>query len=389
MEEATQALHDAPLYADAIPDFCAALDAVRALIRKYVVVGEHEQIALTLFVAHTHFFKAAEATPYLQVTSAVKQSGKTRLLEVLELLVARPWLTGRVTPAVLNRKIHRDHPTLLLDESDAAFKQEREYGEALRGILNSGHRRGGKSSVCVARGQDYDFQDFDVFCPKVIAGIGRLPDTIEDRSIRIELHRRAVDEPIKRFRRREAVSKTEPIRDRLEALIEESLGPLTDARPQLPDELGDRAGDGWEPLLAIADLAGGHWPESARAAAVALSQAQNADDAGIEIQMLVDIRSIFDRADPDVISSARLAESLIALEERPWGDWRRGSPMTTRSLAKLLRPFGIRPRTVRLGDSTLKGYRVDQFRDAWRRYLPLAVTSDTSGTSEAAPTGET
>ena len=119
------------------------LDEICAFIRRFVLLSEAQARVAALWTAHTHAFGAAECTPYLAVTSAEKRSGKSRLLEVFNTLVAKPWFTGRVTAAVLYRKIDAEAPTLLLDESDAAFKSGEEYGEALRGILNTGHRRGG------------------------------------------------------------------------------------------------------------------------------------------------------------------------------------------------------------------------------------------------------
>jgi hypothetical protein len=154
-----------------------ALAQLVAFLRRYVVLGSEQADAVALWVVHTHAFEAAEATPYLAITSAEKESGKTRLLETLEMLVAEPWLTGRATPAVLTRKIDAEEPTLLLDESDAAFGGEKEYAEVLRGILNTGYRRGGKTSVAVATGRDFSYRDLSTFSPKAIAGIGKLPDT--------------------------------------------------------------------------------------------------------------------------------------------------------------------------------------------------------------------
>jgi len=91
--------------------------------------------------------------------SAEKRCGKTLLLEILELLVANPWLTRRATVAVLARKIDQENPTLLFDETDAAFKSGREYGEALRDILNTGLRAGGSHSICVGQGANIIYQD--------------------------------------------------------------------------------------------------------------------------------------------------------------------------------------------------------------------------------------
>jgi hypothetical protein len=156
-------------------ELALALDDVVGFVRRFVVLDEAQADAVALWTAHTHAFAAASATPYLAVTSATKESGKTRLCEALELVVARPWLTSRTTAAALARKVDKLAPTLLLDESDAAFNGDREYAEVLRGLLNSGHRRGGAVSVCVGQGASLDVRDFSTFCPKLIAGIGSLP----------------------------------------------------------------------------------------------------------------------------------------------------------------------------------------------------------------------
>ena len=185
---------------------------------------------------------AADATPYLNVTSAVKQCGKTRLLEVLEPIVPSPWLTGRVSAAVLTRKVDGETPTLLLDESDAAFKHQSEYAEALRSLLNSGYRRSGISSLCVGHGADLGYRDFSTFCPKALAGIGALPDTVSDRSIRIALKRRAPHEQVDRFRQRDAPKVGAPLRAALGEWSRSAVDALQDAAPELPPSLGDRTG---------------------------------------------------------------------------------------------------------------------------------------------------
>src|SRR5262249_31014742 len=154
---------------------------------------------------------------YLQITSATKRAGKTRLLEVLEPLVARPWLTGRTSAAALVRKVDKLSPTLLLDESDATFKGEPEYAEALRGTLNTGYRRSGKTTLCVGQGANLTFRDFSTFCPKAIAGIGELPDTVADRSIRIELKRRKTNEACRRWRARDGQAEARPLGEQLNA----------------------------------------------------------------------------------------------------------------------------------------------------------------------------
>src|SRR5919202_1265859 len=169
--------------AEGAEDGAELLERLVSFIRRYVALSEDQTILSALWIVHTHAFDAADTTPYLNIKSAEKRSGKTRFLEVLSLIAARSWLTGRVTAAVLVRKVAAQTPALLLDESDAAFKGDREYAETLRGVLNAGFRRGGVASLCVGQGANITYEDFPVYCPKAIAGIGKLPDTVADRSI--------------------------------------------------------------------------------------------------------------------------------------------------------------------------------------------------------------
>ena len=322
------------------------LDDVTRYIRRYVVLSDCQAVACTLWVAHCHAFAVAEATPYLNITSAVKQSGKTRLLEVLEPIVPVPWLTGRVSAAVLTRKVDAETPTLLLDESDAAFSHRSEYAEALRAMLNSGYRRSGISSLCVGQGAGFTYRDFSTFCPKAIAGIGALPETVRDRSIRIALKRRAPGERLARFRLRHAPRVGGPLWAQLDAWRVLACAALRDAEPETPSALGDRAADVWEPLLAIADMAGGGWPRRARGAATALSAQVSVDDDAVSIRLLQDIRQVFT---DERLGSADLVHRLTRLEDRPWADWRSGCSISQARVATLLRPFGIYPTNVKGG----------------------------------------
>jgi len=362
------------------PALAPLLDDVRALIRRYVIVDDAQADALTLWAAHTHALAAAEATPYLAVNSAEKRSGKTRLLEVLSLFVARPWFTGRVTAAVLVRKLAKETPTLLLDESDAAFKAEKEYAATLQAILNSGYRRGGCASLCVKAGGDFDLRDFPIFGPKAIAGIGGLPDTIADRAIPIALKRRAPNEAIARFRQRDAQEEARSLCEGLASWTSANIEGLTEARPDIPPELDDRAAEVWEPLFAIADAAGSDWPGRARRAAMGLSVGDGREDDSLGVRLLADIQATFDERKADRLSSGQLADALVAIEEAPWGDLR-GKPLEARTLARRLRPYGIKPHVIRIGDATPRGYERADFEDAWRRYVPIPPTSATSATS--------
>ena len=299
-----------------------------------------------------------------------KRCGKTNLLELLEMLVAKPWLTGSVSTAVLFRKIDAERPTLLLDESDATFNGNRDYAEALRGILNSGYRRGGKTSRCVQEGKNFVPRDYETFCPKAFAGIGKLPDTVADRSIPIRLTRKLPGEEVARFRRREVESETTPIREQAALWAAETADFLAEAEPSLPDALGDRQQDCTEPLLAIADAAGGEWPDRTRAALVEILAGAATEDQSDRVRLLADIRTVFISTGRDKLSSSELLGKLVHDETLTWGEFANGRPLTLIGLARLLKPFGIQPRTIREGQGTIKGYLKESFADAWARFLP-------------------
>ena len=342
-----------------------ALDRAEVFVRRFVVLTDHQADAVVLWVALTHGVAAVWAAAYLWVTSPEKQSGKTRLLEVLALPVANPWITGGTTKAALVRKLHGDHPTLLLDESDAAFNGDKEYSEALRGVLNNGYTRGKPYTTCV--GTNNTVQDFDVFGPKAIAGIGKLPDTVVDRSIPIRLKRRSRSEQVERFRERLARQEAEEIQDEIAAAVGELVEELDEATPELPEELSDRAQDIWEPLLALADAARGEWPTRARDAAKAQAGV-DVEEQTLGIQLLADIREVF--GEQEKMATEDVLAALNGLVESPWGGWSHGAGVSPRDLANKLRPYAIRSRSVRIGDKTPKGYQRSQFEDAWSRYLP-------------------
>ena len=383
---------------DPTPKLAALLVSVHGFIRQYVVLTDAQADAITLWVAHTHAFDAAESTPYLAITSAEKRSGKTLLLEVLSLIVARPWLTGRVSAAALYRRIHAERPTLLLDESDSAFKSGEEYAESLRGVLNTGYRRSGSTTVCVGQGANMTYGIFSTFGPKAISGIGRLPDTVEDRAISIVLKRKGPKEKARRFRYRKALEEAVSLKEGLEAWASTSKA-LVGAEPDLPEALDDRAREGWEVLLAIADLAGDGWPQRGRIAALALSVGDAREDESEGVLLLTHIRDIFTPLDDegvpipsksvDRITTANLVKALVRLEEAPWGDLK-GRSLDARGLASRLRPFGIRSRTIRLSDTlTVKGYLKETFVPEWARYLPPPTPESPSQASQASQTPDT
>jgi hypothetical protein len=351
--------------------------AIADYIEQYVVLSRAQLVACVLWVLHTWTFDAADTTPYLFVVSAQRQSGKTRLLEIQETLVRDPLLISGVTEAVLFRVIEAERPTLIIDEADAIFGTTSERTEPIRGALNSGNRAAGAIARCVP--PNWHVQRFSTYCPKAIGGIdkGTFPDTLIDRSVVLRMRRRRPDEPATSFRERQAREQAKPLRAMAESWAEQAVDLLRSAEPEIPDSLSDRATDAWEPLCAIADLLGSEWPVEARQAAVDLHRSQQRIEDSLQLVLLAEIREVFDTEGTDRMPSEKLCERLNGLPDVPWNAWNgRGSGgIRTGKLAKLLRPFGIVPRSIRLTKSsgpgsTAKGYKREWFLDAWERYLP-------------------
>jgi hypothetical protein len=278
-----------------------------------------------------------------------------------------------ISAAALYRLVGDIQPTLLLDEADTylGIKTAKNH-EDLRGLINAGHRRGATVYRGEVAGKTVKVAEFPAFTPCALAGIGDLPDTILDRSVIVGMKRRAPHEKVEQFRDRHVRPVAEELRDRLAEWAAASVEQLRDLEPEMPPGITDRAADVWEPLLAIADQAGGEWPALAREAALELNAARQKRDPSLGVQLLADCRRVFREHGVDRLTSEGLIEALIALVESPWGDLR-GKPLDSRGLANRLRKYDVHPATHRFDDGTKRGYVTEEFHDAWQRYLPPDV----------------
>jgi len=340
------------------------LAELHATIRRYVALPEAAAVATTLWIVHTHAFTASSITPRLAITSPEKRCGKSTLLRLVGALVARSLSTASITAPALFRSVELARPTLLIDEADTFLAQS----EELRGIINAGHGRDG--AVIRVVGEDLEPHAFSCWAPVAIAAIGKLPGTIEDRSVMIAMRRRTAGEEVVRLRL-DRLDMFDGIKRRCARWVADNTLTLVEADPDVPGCLNDRASDNWRPLLAIADTAGGDWPASARAAALALNDMEEDEESSVRTMLLTDIRDMFAEKHYDRIASADLADHLGTLEHRPWPEWVKGRPITARQVARLLAPFKIAPSSVRIGTATPKGYMREQFADAFSRYLPI------------------
>jgi putative DNA primase/helicase len=348
------------------------LDELSDTISTYVIVSKEQADAIALWCVHAHAHDISDVSPHLVLKSAQKRSGKSRVVHLVERLVARPLSTSGITASALFRIIEMKHPTLLLDELDAVMNKDREMAEALRGIMNSAFERAGARCILnvPVQGGGYEPREFSTWAPLLLAGIGNLPDTVRDRSVEIEMIRKRRDETVRRLRRRDGQDLNVLAR-KSARWINDKAEKLQSAVQSIPKGLSDRAADAWEPLLAIADLAGGEWPQRARRATVVLSGEHVIEDENTDTQLLSDIRYVFTT---EHVTSQALVSLLNGLGDRRWAEFgRNGKGLTPNTLARLLKPYKIRPATIRtrLGEEdTAKGYKLSQFTDVFERYLP-------------------
>jgi hypothetical protein len=349
------------------------LTDVRRFIGRFCAFpNEHCLNAVTLWAAHCHVVEHFHTTPRLAVLSPEPESGKSRVLEILETLTPEPMLCLSPSPATVFRTLSDRQITLLMDEVDTVWqtKGKDDTHEDLRGLLNAGYRRGATIPRCV--GPRHEVVNFNVFCAVALAGIGDLPDTIMTRSIIIRMRRRAPHEHVEPFRIRVDAPIGEELRDSL-AEWAESVGPsVGEAWPDLPDGITDRRAECWEPLIAIADAAGGEWPEIARAACLNLAN-QSRDKVSLGVRLLSDLRTIF--GDADALHTETIIDRLCEGEQygigadAPWSELH-GKRLGKRGLATMLRRYNVTPIKVTVGGKSLQGYRREHLWDAWARYLP-------------------
>ncbi len=366
------------------------LDAVYAFLGRFVSYpSDHARIAHTLWVAHTHLMDAFESTPRLAFLSPEPASGKSRAMEVTEPLVPNPVEAVNVTPAYLFRKVGSEagRPTVLYDEIDTVFGPKAKDNEEVRGLLNAGHRIGAVAGRCVVRGKTVDTEEISAYCAVALAGLGDLPDTILTRSVIVRMRRRAPSEQVEPYRRRVHAPEGHHLRDGLAAWAATVRDQITNAWPELPAGIEDRDADVWEPLITVADAAGGAWPQRARVAAVALVADSKESTPSLGIRLLDDIRTLYGLA--EVMSTDDILAGLHGLDEAPWGELMGGKPLNSRGLASRLGRYGVKSKNVRIGERVLKGYARADLMDAWSRYLSLppheTATSATSATRSTDP----
>ncbi|NJQ05494.1 DUF3631 domain-containing protein [Streptomyces lonarensis] len=380
-------------------DGATLLNQVERFHRRFnVFPQEAAYVAVALWDAHAHLIDCFDSTPRIAFLSPEPGSGKSRALEIVETLVPNRLVAAHATANAMYRAVgNTDNlPTVLFDEVDTIFGPKAGDNEPLRGFINAGHRRGVSVLRCVGEGSNQEAAEFQTFCALAMAGLGGLPDTILTRSVIIRMRKRAPNEKVEPYRVRVHEKQGNALRDQLARWADQVRDQVAEAWPTMPDGVTDRPADVWEPLLAVADAAGGDWPDRARQACIELvNAAREGDKASVGVQLLTDLRDHVFRG-ADRMPTAAVLECLTAMEDAPWADMDgNGRPLTPRGLSKLLGEYvtgankPIKPRSIRTAGGVPKGYYAEDLTDAWNRYcpapLPGPATSATSATPQVTP----
>ena len=338
------------------------LDEIKAALKRFIVCEDETATAATLWITLTWLVERAQVAPLAIITAPEKRCGKSQLLDFMGRLVLKALVAANISPAAMFRVIEACCPTLLIDECDAFLKDN----EELRGVINSGHTR---TSAYVIRttGDTHEPTQFSTWGFKALSGIGALPETIMDRGIVLELRRKLPHEHVERLRHDKA-GLFSRLKSKLARFAQDSGGMVAKQTPKLPESLNDRAQDNWEELLKIAGFAGGHWPETARTAALKIS-AEKEQTQSVSVELLGDIQGVFAAKRTPRIGSGDLIEALISDDELSWATYNRGKPLSFKQLAKRLNEFGIQSKNIKTFGQVKKSFELAQFADAFSRYL--------------------
>lgn len=359
-----------------VPDLVKVLDDLCEFLNRYVafpVQGAAETVSV--WIAHTWCVEVFESTPRLALLSPEKQSGKTRLLECIDLVAYNSIHTASTSSSALFRTIGNGTCTILMDEADSYLGYKtRDKHEDLRSLVNTGHRKSGVVMRTEKTSQGQEPKRWNTYAPIALAGIGDLPDTIMDRSVIIAMKRRASTERVKPFRQKEAEQEAEPIVKQLEEIQRTLFEALQTYHPELPPGIEDRPADVWEPLIMIGDVAGYGWEEAVRDAAVKLNETRKEQEPSLGTKLLSDIRTLF-RKDKQEIGTQELVSELNSLIDSPWANLKERQ-LSDRDLATRLKKYDVSPSKIRIGEKTIRGYRRTDFTDAWDRWCPALTPQE-------------
>ncbi len=374
LDELAQIVGDAD---DKINDLASLLDELVAYFSRWVwfPTWPHAPRMLALWTVHTYRLEAFQYSPRVILRAPTKRSGKTTGLKLLNRVVFNsPGIEILTTAASVFRSLAEERLTLLMDEIDALFGPKASGGEDLRGVINHGFEADGIVRRNVPdQKKGYRVEKFPAFCSMALSGIGRLPDTIEDRAIIVALKPKGQGQ-VERYNSRRVKRIGSELRALIAAWMKKHghlLDRAEDDTPEFPPGLDSRAEDCWEPLLVVADTAGGDWPRRAREAAIALSAYRDvATNEGDALELLADIRDLYQLYGwPKALWTKDIVANLCRMEEGPWAELK----LNGHQLAKHLRGFDLHSVQVFQSGENRQGYRLADFEKVWKTYLAAEV----------------
>lgn len=352
------------------------LDELAELLTRHVYLPKGAAYAVAVWCLGTFCMDAFSLWPKCLITSPEKRCGKTTLIDTMEALTFKALVVSNISPSAIFRSIDEWHPTLFIDEADTFIKDNPE----LNGIINAGHKKRTANIVRSEKvGEIFKPKKFSVWSPMVVAGIGAQRETLHDRSIHIEMERKLPDEAVLKLPQN-FFEQCLKVREKCLRWYNDNQEALRIAYIEIPNYGNDRAQDNWHPLCVIAQTAGGEWLNHVKASYKLFELSPERDeDAGI--LLLRDIQQILKDGSHFKIASSLLVDNLIKIEGTPWAEWRRGQPMTQNSLSRLLKPFKIKPKTIRINGKTPRGFEAKQFENVFKRYIPPIQSATVQQTS--------
>lgn len=340
------------------------VDDVRDFLTTYIVVPKRSSIVVASWIVSAWMMESWDRFPHLAVTSPEKRCGKTRFLQIVELLVPNAVNTPSISSAGIYRLIEDRRPTLLLDEAQSLTRRNTESSEAIREIFCAGIDSDSKVLRC--GGEDHSVQEFSIYCPKVVALIGNLDNVLADRCIPIGMSRKSSGDAVERYRSRVVKPLGMELATRIKSWASNNEAKVRDYYDTLEpfDIENDRLAELLLPLQAVVSIASPHCLDELLSFARDIEERERQSEMSTEgVVLLTAIREIFDDTTTDTfLPSNNLIQLLKKRDEEPW------SRMTAERLANLLRPYQIRSRRNR--KQTHRGYYCFDFKSAWKCYLP-------------------
>jgi hypothetical protein len=357
-----------------VTDIAAVLDTASAAISQHVITSGLVCDVAALWALHTYFLHHSciilPISPRFEIGAVSPICGKSTLLDCVGHLAWRPFdAAASLTTAVVFRLIDAYRPTMVLDEMDDLLRAHDRT--ELGSLLRASHKRNARvpRNVPIADGKGWALTWFSAWGTHAYTIVGRLKPAMQSRAIRITLLRAR---PAELKQLKPMVNGESPVLRECGRKFRRWAQDQTELpAAEIPEGISHRDADNWRPLLRIAALVGGDWPQRARDAAIALNGRTVA--VGDVVPLLTDIFAAF--GGRERLTTAELTAAMLALEE-PSADWRiayKKGPINEYWLRDHLRGLVHAPeheRKWKAGKKTVRGYRKEHFRDALERYLP-------------------